>query len=174
MRRRTLLRRSAALGAIAMAGCMGDGDDNPGDGTPTGGDTGSPTDDPTDTPSGITGFGDTGIETTDTGCAEGEDAESASVTFDADAVSIAVDGVVEASNPCHVASLEGTKYDSEEMVLSVTIAAKPRDAEEACMECIGGIEYEATLDLEGGLPATVVVRHGTGSDATEVARVDQD
>lgn len=191
MERRTLLRRSAALGAFALAGCLANGDDgdpDDGDGTGTpppadggGGDapadspTDAPTDSPTDasTPSAPSGIAGTSIETSDTGCA-GSDAPTASVGFDDEGIAVTVDGVLRAADPCHVASLERTRYHADTTVLEIVVTAEPEEGERMCVQCIGAVDYETVVDLEGGLPGTVVVQHGTGEDATEVARVSRD
>ena len=180
MQRRTLLRRSAALGAIGLAGCTsddadpatgdGNGDSPAGDGDDTG--DGTPTDTATPTPASFTGFEGTSTETTNTSCDSGS-AGTADVAFDAEALRVTVTGALRASNPCHVASFEGAKYDPASDELRVTIAAKP-EAADGCVQCIGAIEYRATLDLKGALPGTVVVKHGTGSDASVVATVSND
>ena len=161
MQRRTLLRRSAALGAIALAGCSGDGDSG---GNGQGADTPQP--------DAVTGFGDFGVETTATGCLD-DDGGSASVAFQGSPLRVDVTGTIEAPTPCYEAALEGIKYDPDEDLLKVTISATEDDSGGACAECIGGIEYEATFELEGGLPGTVLVKHGKGNQATEIARVSQ-
>ena len=170
MKRRTLLRRSAALGAIAVAGCTGDGDTGNGNGNGNG--DGTPTGSPTGTPTGFSGFGDYSTRTTNTGCDDGS-AGTAAVAFDAEEIRLTITGIIESPTPCYEASFEGVKYDSDTDELRVTIAAEA-DGSDVCMECVGAIEYETTLNLEGGFPGTVVVKHGTGNAAAVVATASPD
>ena len=170
------------MSALALAGCVSSGDDgDPAGGDGNGDDSPTPGGDGTDTPdsatetptSAPTGFENPSIETTNTGCA-GEDVPNATVGFDPDAIRVTVDGALRTANPCHVASFESTKYRPADDVLQIVVAAKDDPSAEACVQCIGAVEYTATVDLEGGLPGTVVVKHGTGSDASVVATVSND
>ena len=155
MQRRTLLRRSAALGALALAGCSGDGSQG------------------NATPGAVIGFGEYAVETTNTGCDDG-DAGSADVSFSEDPLRITVTGALEAPTPCYEAALEGLNYDPGNDVLRVTITRQEADSADGCTQCTGAIAYEGTFDLEGELPGTVVVRHGADGESTEVARVSND
>ena len=182
MQRRTLLRRSAALGTIALAGCLANGDDsNDGGGeTPTDRDDGTDapgtdtpgSDGPTPSPS-PSGVDDSSIETTKTGCA-GEDTGSASVGFDPDTYRVTVEGVLQAANPCHLAALESATYDGDTTVLELVVVATDDPDAEMCAQCLGAIDYAASVDLDGGLPGTVRVVHGTGENAETVTEVSRD
>ncbi|MCT9095261.1 hypothetical protein [Haloarchaeobius sp. HME9146] len=160
MKRRALLKRTAALAATgALAGCVGDdslgGVDEETE-TKTDTPTGTPTAEPTPK------LESQSIETTDTGCgSEG----NASVSFGDAAVDVT--GSVVASTPCHVAVMQDATFDTESKTLTVTVGVK-EDGSDACMECIGVVEYAATLGFADGLPETVEVVHASQGKTTTV------
>jgi hypothetical protein len=150
MNRRTVLRRTGALAALGLAGCLSDGS----------GDT------PTDTEPPMPEIDSTTIDTTGTDCASG-DGGVATLEADAGGHRLTVTGTIEASNPCHVAELVET--DLSDGTITVTVGTEP-DGSDACMECIGAVDYEATVQLTPGLEADVVVSHETFDGVSEVAR----
>lgn len=148
MKRRSVLRRTVALAPLGLAGCLGDD----GGATPTG----SPT----------PGVDATSIETTDTGCAEGED-EVPSLAADADGHEVTITGTVRASTPCHLAEL--VAIDFADGTLSTTVGVTPDDRD-GCVECVGAVAYHATIRLATGGETEVVVSHDSHSETTEVLR----
>ena len=186
MQRRTVLRRTAALGAVLVAGCTagetpgegtdqgsgdgggdgdgsGDGDgggdrggngDGDGGGDGGEGDTSSPTDSPTPAPVTVA---DHSITTTGANCASGEDG-SVSVTIDRDAGRVRVSGALSTPTPCHRATLSAVDYDPGTETLALDVVAA--STEDVCVDCVGRVEYEATVDLAGGVPTSVAVTHG--------------
>lgn len=155
MQRRTLLRRSAALGAIALAGCNSDGD---GAETPP--------------PDAVTEFGEWEVTTTNAGCLDGNQG-SASVAFQESPLSVEVSGTIRAANPCYEIDFQSIKYDTDDGLLEVTFGTNNSQSGAGCEDCIGGIEYEATFNLKGSLPGTVLVKHASGNTEKEIARVSQ-
>lgn len=153
MQRRALLRRTAALGAIGLAGCLSDG-----------GSDSTPTESPTPEPPAVD---TTSVETTNTDCAS-DDGGVASFDADASNHRLTVTGTVQASDPCHLAELTATELDDD--TLSVTVGTRRDEEQGVCIECVGAIGYEATVTLTVGLTAEVVVEHESGEGVDEVAR----
>jgi len=163
--RRTLLAQIGTLGALGLAGCTGgdapagDGDSSPGNttsrtGTPEDGTQTSPPPSTTPTPVSIV---DQSIRTTATGC-RGTGDETASVAIDREANRVTVTGVLHTPDPCHEATLTDVAYDASTATLSLDVAAV--DTGEVCVQCTGRIDYEATVDLDGGVPDRVEITHG--------------
>lgn len=107
----------------------------------------------------LDGTSDTGgiithsIVTTDTGCTGGtggdspervDASEETATTQREDTVT--VEGAVVASNPCHEAVVESVSYDDGTVSLVVDTQST-LEADEFCTECLGEIEYEATVEL---------------------------
>jgi hypothetical protein len=150
MDRRQFLRGTALLGGLAVSGCLAD---SPGRGTDTPTDTESDdTDDRTEA-----AVVDTSITTTGTEC-RSDEREVASVSMDEESTTVTVTGTMHTSDPCHEAVLDGTHYDAATGTLDVAVVAEPTD--DVCVHCVGAVKYEVTVEFEGGLPATVTVRHG--------------
>jgi len=157
MRRRVLLQ-GVGIGAVAAsggtAGCLDDRDlaedaaaDDPAENTSDDGD-------PVDRPSIVSEV----IETTATACASGESAVSeATVETGTDWVKIG--GGLEAPNPCYEAVLDTVELVESGSELAVMIDTEREDETEFCQECLGRIEYTATIEFEGGVPEAVTVTH---------------
>lgn len=98
------------------------------------------------------------IETTDTGCGN-EDVDEASASLDAG--TLTVEGRVSTSTPCYEARLVNRHIDGETLHLGVAARAR----EEMCVDCVGELSYEATVDLlnDDGL-SELVVAHADGRD----------
>lgn len=154
MKRRTLLGRAGALGAFLLAGCVGDGTDPGANGTPDETPTDSPTPTPTSDEPTIT---DQTITTVQSGCHSGDSREHARASFDTDAETVTVSGLLQTSTPCYEAALEAVGYDDATDTLSVDVTATSTD--EMCVDCVGAVEYEATVSFTGGTPGTVSVSH---------------
>ncbi|WP_435180880.1 hypothetical protein [Halorussus sp. AFM4] len=172
MERRELLARfGAVLGALAVGGCLGDGNRPGGGGETTADET---THDGTTTGETTSGGGtaltDSGLEVTDAGCET--PSNDASIEFASDRGSVVVTGTVRAPDPCHIAELADASYDPETGTLDVTVAAVRADGTEACAECVAAVSYEATFAFAGGLPATVTVVHDSMGESTTVATAE--
>lgn len=104
------------------------------------------------------------VETTNTDCySDGADRHGATVEFGEDR--LVVTGHLEAPNPCHEAVLETATVRDGAMVLEIGLEAE----DGFCTECVGRIEYEATVEVADGAPDEVVVYHRSDDDRTEVA-----
>lgn len=105
------------------------------------------------------------LEAGDGSCADATD-HAATVAFDDD--SIRVDGTVITPVPCYDLAVDdaGTAIDDGELTVSIT--AEREDG--VCVECVGAVPYEATVDLGDALPDTVVVAHVVDGERTVVAR----
>ena len=162
MKRRAVLRRTGALGALALAGCIasddpGGDDSTGGDGsTPTDTPTERPTDTPTPTPEPVT-VTDSTIRTTAASCRSSDAAETATVAVDRAASSVTVTGVLHTADPCHRAVLDGVRYDQDAGSLHLDVVAESTD--EVCVQCIGTVAYEASVTLSRGAPDRVEISH---------------
>lgn len=151
MNRREFLGTVTALGAGAVAGCTGSSSPN-GDGT-TGGTTG--TDEPT--------LSERSFEVVRNEC--GNETNEASVSFDD---GVAVTGTITGTDGCETATLAAAGY--RDGAFRVVVGTGAEGTAGACAECLVEIEYEARFAFEGGLPATVVVEHGSLGKRRRVAR----
>jgi hypothetical protein len=163
--RRDALSGATALGAVALAGCVSDDDEENGNQSENGNESenGNQSDDGT---SGTLSLSGTGIETTESSCASGE-GDSATVGVDAGAV--VVDGALTAPTPCHEAVIDSAEL--VENVLSVVVDVADTSGDEACPECVGAIAYEATADFSPDLSdlselTDITVEHVGGTTYT--------
>lgn len=85
------------------------------------------------------------IETTDAGCGTGEDS---GVEIDRDGSQIRLTGTRPAPNPCHRATLEEATVADRSLRLTVDVESD-LDEGEGCIECVGQLEYDLTVELEG-------------------------
>lgn len=174
MNRRSLLRRTGALGAVLLAGCTG-GDGIGADGGDGGTTTASPTDTPTETttaaPEPVTVVDET-IRTSASSCRSTDASETATVGFDRDSNEVTVTGVLRTSNPCYRAVLDSTRYEADTGTLNLAVRAAPTDGE--CIMCVGTVDYEAIVTLSGGLPDTVEITHDGQVVATAPAESSAD
>jgi len=168
MKRRHLL---AALGAAAVAGCVGD--------APAGsGDDATETDGSTDADgSGSDGDGpgsavapsvrETAFDRVD-GCV-GED--EARVDAGADAVDVT--GCVVGADGCSRAALGEVGYDGDAGALRIVVRTVEGTGDtEACTQALTPRGYEARVAFDGGLPGRVVVVHDDANGRRTVADVD--
>jgi hypothetical protein len=157
MNRRKFLRRTSALGVLGLAGCTGAGNDEP-SGTDGGsggaGGESSPTATPTETQTPPPTVTDYDIRTVDSRC-KSED-ERASVHKSESAVTIM--GMITASNPCYEAVLNAVDYTIASDTLRVDVGVERTD--DPCADCVGAVEYEATVNFADGPPGSVTVSHG--------------
>lgn len=162
MDRRTLLRRSAALVALGLAGCTDAGSPADGDGSPTPGGDGTPTPAPPTTTEPTT-VADFTFEVTNIDSAATE--PTAEVTFETGENRVRVTGTIQGSDGCKTAALEAIDYDraADEVTLSV-ITEDRESAGDACTQALVYIDYEATVSFTGGLPSRAAISH----DGTEI------
>lgn len=161
MKRRDVLKGVGALGGLGMVtGCLSE------TGGTGGGETTETTEPPTSEQPSISMTNEQ-IETTEKNCKSSE--PGADVTYKTDANAVAIDGILEASDPCHTAEFKDSAYDTAANELSVDVKAKAEDVG-ACQQCVGEIHYTAEVSFENGLPATVTVNHvGMDGDTATVA-----
>jgi hypothetical protein len=164
MNRRELLRRTGTLGTLGvlgLAGCTSDVDDaqsgtDGGDGGGSGPDDPSATATPTGTPDPVT-VTDRSVETTASGCLSDDDRSTHSARYDRQAKTVTIVGALVTPTPCHEATVERIEYDIDSGTLAVVVGSERTDG--TCIECIGLVEYEATIDFSGGVPDSVDVTH---------------
>jgi|APHM01.1.fsa_nt_gi TAT (twin-arginine translocation) pathway signal sequence. len=163
MNRRDLLRGVAAAGALGtLAGCVSeDAPDESDDGADAGGDPDTTDgDDPTVESLSVVG----GELVEANGECAGDDRGTASVVFD-DA-RVTVTGGVGTPDPCYEASLAAPSYDADADELTITVAVTAQEG--ICQSCLGTVAYEAAVEVDGGLPGTVTVRHERDGETTPV------
>jgi len=153
MNRRTFLQCTGAAGVAGLAGCMADADetdDSGSDGTPTP----TPADDGVDDePAVVT----SSIEQVASDCSSGEDA-TAAVSMDEEALTVTFSGQVTTGNPCHDVTLDSVEYDADADRLALVVGTEATD--QVCVDCVGLLEFEGTVEFEGGLPGEAYVGHG--------------
>ncbi|WP_302081864.1 hypothetical protein [Salinibaculum rarum] len=140
MDRRTFLRWSGALSVGSLAGCIVD---NP---TAVG-------NEPTDDSVSIT---DSTVERTESGCSSGAD-PTASVSIDDDSNVVSFSGHLVAGTPCHNVSIARATYNRDDDWLTVDLGTER--AANACIDCIGRIDFDGTVDFAGGVPSRVTISH---------------
>jgi hypothetical protein len=156
MDRRKFLRRTSALGALTLAGCMADDE------------TGGATDDtptPDSTDDVMPAISDSSIERTGKGCAfhQGDEGtqtpetEYARTSTDDSKLTVSFDGQLITPTPCYLPTIEDTEYDTESDRLTITLGTEKED--DVCVECVGVVEFSGTVKFENGVPSDVVVVH---------------
>lgn len=110
----------------------------------------------------------------DTGCWTDGETESASVTFGDGALDVT--GTVRVPSPDYGLAVAGVEWDLVDgpSTLAVTVATTEAGQVGGGVQCVGAIDYEATLAVDGGLPERVVVRHRSGDGPRDVATVDRE
>ena len=91
------------------------------------------------------------------------------IEFDGDAV--VVEGTITGNDHCYTAELDDVSHHDGE--LDVLVSAVDEGGDEACAQEVIEIEYRATFEFEGSLPAAVVVRHDSMGDVETVARASR-
>lgn len=104
---------------------------------------------------------------TDQGCASQEDGTATIRTVDG---SVVVEGTLIVPTPCYRAGVRSVTLTDG--VLTVVVEQRDSAEDGACIECVGGIAYRATVTLANAYPSTVVVEHADGNTTTVVGRVD--
>lgn len=146
MDRRKFLRQSSALGALTLAGCIADDNAATGGGTPT----------PDDTTTATDLIVDATVERTDSGCSSGEEA-TATVSPDEAASAVTFSGHLVTGTPCHDVGISRTTYSHDDDRLVIDLGTERAETE--CADCVGWIDFEGTVDLDGDIPSRVIVSH---------------
>ncbi|RZV10560.1 hypothetical protein BDK88_1729 [Natrinema hispanicum] len=108
---------------------------------------------------------DTSLERKAQDCASETDG-TATVAFTDEAV--VVTGRIPTPTPCYEPSLADVTYDDGRDVLTVVVDSGEQTAD-SCADCLGIVDYEATIDLDGRYPGRVAVRHETRGERRQVA-----
>jgi hypothetical protein len=153
MNRRELLRRTGVFSALGLAGCTSGANDpqsgTDGDGSGSDGSSATATPEPSVTAHSV--------ETTASGCLSGDERSTHDVRHDPATGTVTIVGRLVTPTPCHEATVESIGYDTDEGTLTVVVGSERTEG--GCVECIGLVEYEATLDFSGGVPDSVDVVH---------------
>ncbi|WP_227131463.1 hypothetical protein [Halorubellus salinus] len=80
---------------------------------------------------------------------------------------IRVEGTVPAPDPCHDLAIAGLGYDEKTRTARVVVAATASD--DGCVQCVGAIDYEATVAYEHDFPDRVEVYHRSWDEERRVA-----
>lgn len=169
--RRDALAGAVTLGAVGVAGCVtgsgdtpdpengsspDDGDNNsssPNDSendTATPDDSGNGTGNPADSTGSENTVVDASIETTDATCGNPDDG---SATVSVTETTVTIEGSRGGlSNPCQEATLGAVGFESGELTVEVGTQSTA-GPNEACVDCVGTVEYVATIELEASIPA---------------------
>jgi hypothetical protein len=67
--------------------------------------------------------------------------------------------------------LAGATYSADQDRVEVRVRTES-DGSGACQQCIGGIEYEGTVEFDGRLPAKAVVTHDEMGESVTAAEAD--
>ncbi len=97
------------------------------------------------------------VETLDAACAT--ESERADASLDSDLVTL--EGLVEVSNPCHEVEVTDLALDDQTLTVEVDVESTLEE-DAACQDCIGQIEYEATVAVGDNSVETVIVEHVPG------------
>lgn len=102
-------------------------------------------------------------------CASDEDDE-ATVRFTDEGV--VVEGLIRTPTPCHELELESVSCDPDRDALTVLVGVG-RQEETICVQCLGVVEYEARIDLDGRSPDRVEVVHERHDETVGVETADR-
>ncbi len=153
LNRREVLGVAAGVGALVVAGCTGNAGDPGRPGTDSGSGNGENS---STTRTGSAAIADSSVRTVGTECLSGD--QRTDIEFNDEAGRVVVTGVIEAPTPCHAATLHEASYDAGEDRLRVDIGTEA-DGSDGCVECVGGIAYEATVTFVTDVPREVSVAH---------------
>ena len=108
-------------------------------------------------------LGSSTIETVDTDCGSAEDER---IDVEPDGDTIVVTGSLPAPNPCHEAVLDDVGIEDGTDRLAVVVDVQSTlDEGEVCIECVGRVDYEATIELmHGDELRSIHVDHATGGE----------
>lgn len=99
-------------------------------------------------------------------CADAQE-HTASVAYGE--TDVTVDGSFVTPTPCYSVEQADSSYDDESGVFELVLEATANDVD-SCTECVGVVDYEATVGFEADFPAHVSIVHRTDDGDTEVAR----
>lgn len=174
MKRRAFLTACVVPVGTPLGGCLSDTSDRD-DGTSDRNDTDEPngSDDAGDSGGGAGTDGEddaagpaireTRFEVCDVG--EGEAGESASVTFEDDAITVV--GIITGNNGCYTARIANARIDDNEVLVVAVESYEDADEDEMCTQAIVAIEYKAVVGIDGDLPGSVRVEHDGEHVTTE-------
>jgi hypothetical protein len=129
---------------------------------------------PTGTPMSRTGTRD-GVEysigVTAAECASGSQVNTVDdIVFEEDASEIVVTGTIDAATPCKAVDVSAIDHDASGGSVTVTIATVEReDGPDMCTQCLGALDYEATLTFGEELPSEASVVHDGQSGRRSMA-----
>ncbi|MFQ3293832.1 MAG: hypothetical protein ACI8VE_000898 [Natrialbaceae archaeon] len=92
--------------------------------------------------------------------------QAATVSFDGEQV--IVDGTIATATPCRIVEVESADYSEKPDRVTVGIETSPSD--EVCQQCLGTVQYAATIDFEHDMPDEVVVEHRSRDRTETVAK----
>lgn len=108
---------------------------------------------------------------TGSGCADGGPEQQPVASLTAEDEQISITGAMRVPNPCYGATLESASIgDGPEHLLTVRIGQTDPDGDGACIECVGAVEYDATISLDTDYPQTVVLEYRHMGETEEAAR----
>lgn len=113
---------------------------------------------------------DGSIRVTASECASESDAEEATPTFEESSVGIS--GSIRVPSPDYGLEIAGVEWshETEKAALTVTVAAtEPEDDDSAGMQCVGMLDYDATLTFDNGVPDRVTVEHRSMGETKAVS-----
>ena len=172
MKRRDLIRRTtAALAVGATAGCLSESDDAASEDDGDGESTTTDDEETTATGSDDAAVRATSMSASEAECQSADGEESAEVTFGDGQV--VVSGAVSLPDPCHTPALAAAEYDGDgdgELLVAVDAG---QTGSEACMQCTGIAEYEATVSFDGEGPTAVRVEHRTMGETRTITDTSQ-
>lgn len=160
MRRRRLLKYAGISTAVGLTGCLGQGKENPDNGTDNGENDGN-----TDYPTTVT---DTSLSVVAIGNrADAEGVEPPGVaSFRFDGKNLSIQGTAIGSDPCKTVELESAVYDGEQGDIIVNVnTVTSGDAGDCEREEPTPIKYELTVEFEGEKPGVTVRHDGEEVDA---------
>jgi hypothetical protein len=144
-------------------------------GSPPGNGTESPDEPPmNDTETGTIDGIDYALDVTDASCRGSDDTDSASITFDAGAGKVVVEGAITTSDLGEVATVSDLAYDDGSGHLAVTIGRRTQDDDGVSGQCLAIASYEARFRYPEQLPDRVTVTHEGQAGTTEVVSATSD
>jgi hypothetical protein len=114
--------------------------------------------------------GSTTFESGEGSCAGTTSATEAAVSFGDD--QLAVDGTIRASDPCHRAVLADVSESDDAVTLTVGVESAS-EGTTACVDCVGAVDYRATMTYGVTPPSEVTVVHESRGETSTVTVADR-